>query len=194
MQASTRAAQATTNGFDTATLGGLVDTLRRHPQGGRASFFARTRWEDGTTGVSTRLAGYEIDGELHHDGEREHVLRTDEYVELGSTDTAPGPAEMMMAALGSCITTTTRAYAAVKGLDLTGIDVAVDGDLNMQGMFGLDAAARPGLNELRVTITIEGDAEEEALREVALLGYQFSPVTDSVRNGVPIKPDVNIVR
>jgi uncharacterized OsmC-like protein len=194
MQAPTRAAQATTNGFDTTTLSGLVETLRQHPQGGRATFFSRTRWEDGTTGVSTRLAGYQIDGALHHDGEREHTLRTDEYVELGSTDTAPGPAEMMMAALGSCITTTTRAYAAVRGLELARVDVAVEGDLNMQGMFGLDATARPGLNELRVTITIEGDGEEEALREVALLGYQFSPVTDSVHNGVPVKPDVRVVR
>lgn len=194
MHASTRAAQASRNGFDTDTLGGLVDALRQHPDGGRATFFSRSRWEDGTRGVSTRLAGYEIDGALHHDGEREHFLRTDEYVELGSTDTAPGPAEMMLAATGSCIATTTRAYAAVKGLDLTRVDVAIEGDLNMRGMFGLDAAARPGLNEVRVTITIEGDGDEDALREVALLGYKFSPVTDSVHNGVPVKPDVRVVR
>jgi uncharacterized OsmC-like protein len=193
MSASTRTAQATTNGFELNTLGGLVDHLRQHPDGGRATFTSRTRWENGTPGVSTRLAEYAIDGTIHHEDEREHFLRTDEYVELGSTDTAPGPAEMMMAAMGSCITTTARAYAAVKGLDLTRIDVAVDGDLNMQGMFGLDATARPGMDELRVSITIEGDADADALREVALLGYRFSPVKDSVQNGVPVKPQVNVV-
>jgi uncharacterized OsmC-like protein len=194
MQAPTRTAQASTNGFDLPTLGGLVDLLHQHPEGGRATFTSRTRWENGTPGVSTRLAEYAIDGITHHEDDREHFLRTDEYVELGSTDTAPGPAEMMMAAMGSCIATTARAYAAVKGLDLAHIDVAVDGDLNMRGMFGLDATARPGLTELRVSITVEGGGDADALREVALLGYQFSPVTDCVQNGVPVKPQVNVIR
>lgn len=190
-----QAAPATTaNGFDTDVLGGLYDTLKEHPQGGRATFFSRSHWEDGTPGVATRLAAYRIDGELCHEGEREHELRTDEYVELGSTDTAPGPGEMMMAALGSCIAATTRAYAAMKGLRLSRAEVEVEGDLNLQGMFGLDAGARPGMTELRVTMTVAGDGDEEALREVALLGYQFSPVRDSVANGVSTEPDLRIVR
>lgn len=195
MAAPTEAAPATTaNGFQTATLGGLFDTLKAHPESGRATFFSTSRWEDGTTGVSTRMAGYEIDGELYHEGEREHSVRTDEYVELGSTDTAPGPGEMLMAALGSCIATTTRAYAALKGLRLSRADVEVEGDLNLQGMFGLDAGARPGMTELRVTMTIAGEGDEEALREVALLGYQLSPVRDSVAGGVPTEPDLRIAR
>lgn len=195
MATPTEAAPATTtNGFDTATLGGLYNTLKDHPEGGRATFFTRSRWEDGTAGVSTRMAGYEIDGELHHEDEREHVVRTDEYVEFGSTDTAPGPGEMMMAALGSCIATTTRAYGAMKGLRLSRAEVTVEGDLNLQGMFGLDAGARPGMTGLRVTMTVAGDADEDALREVALLGYQFSPVRESVAGGVPTEPDLRIVR
>lgn len=193
MAAPGQAATAVTNGFDTDVLGGLLETLKQHPEGGRATFFSRSRWQDGTTGVSTRLASYEIDGELHHEGEREHFVTTDEYVELGSTDTAPGPGEVLMAAVGSCIATTTRAYAALRGLRLTRVDVATEGDLNLQGMLGLDAGVRPGLSELRITVTIAGEGDEEALREVALLGYQFSPVRESVHQGVPVKPDVVVV-
>lgn len=193
MAAPGQAATAVTNGFDTDVLGGLLETLKQHPEGGRATFFSRSRWQDGTTGVSTRLASYEIDGELHHEGEREHFVTTDEYVELGSTDTAPGPGEVLMAAVGSCIATTTRAYAALRGLRLTRVDVTTEGDLNLQGMLGLDAGVRPGLSELRITVTIAGEGDEEALREVALLGYQFSPVRESVHQGVPVKPDVVVV-
>lgn len=184
------AARDRVNGFDTAALGGLFDALKQDRNAGRATFFTRSRWRDGAPGVSTRVAGYEIDGELHHEDEREHVVTSDEYVELGSTDTAPAPGELLMAAVGSCITATARAYAAVRGLHLTRIDVALEGDANLQGMFGLDANVRPGLGQLRATITIAGDGDEEALREVALLGYQFSPVRDTVHEGVPVKPDV----
>lgn len=190
MATPTRTAQTATNGFDNATLGGLIASLRAHPQGGRATFFARSRWQDGSPGVSSRLGAYEIDGELQHDGQREHLVRTDEYVELGSTDTAPGPGEVLMAAVGSCIATTARAHAAVEGLRLSRIEVATEGDLNLHGMFGLDPRARPGLSNLRVTITIAGDGDEEALRKVALLGYQFSPARDSVEHGVPMEPRV----
>lgn len=178
------------NGFDTAVLGGLVETLKQHPEGGRATFSARSEWREGTPGVSTRLAGYEVDGELLHADDREYFVRSDEYVELGSTGTAPGPGELLMSAVCSCITATARAYAAVKGVRLNRLEVALDGDMDLHGMFGLDANVRPGLSELRATITIAGDADEDALREVALLGYQFSPVRDSVHNGVPVTPAV----
>lgn len=182
-----------TNGFDLDTLGGLFDHLKEHPESGRATFFSRSEWEDGNPGVSTRVAGYVIDGERRHEGEREHIVRSDEYAEFGSTDTGPGPGELLMAALASCITATTRAYAATKGVRLSRAEVAIEGDLNLQGMFGLDAAVRPGMSVLRITITLAGSADEEALREVALLGYQFSPVRDSVSDGVPMDPDVRVV-
>ncbi|MFW6010311.1 MAG: OsmC family protein [Gemmatimonadota bacterium] len=184
------AAAGVLNGFEVATLGGLVETLEEHPEGGRATLFIRTRWRDGDVRVVSRMSGYEIDGERVHETEREHVVRTDELREVGSTDTAASPGELFLSAVGSCITATTRAYAATRGIRLSSLEVAVDGDVKLQGMFGLDANVRPGLRELRVTMRIAGDADDEALRELALLGYQFSPVRETVHNGAPVTPDV----
>lgn len=182
------------NGFDTTVLGALFETLKEHREGGRATFYSCSSWRDDAPGVSSGLAGYEIDGELLHDDEREHVVRSDEYVELGSTDTAPSPAELLMVAVGSCITATTRAYAAFRGIRLSRCETAVEGDLDLHGMFGLDPNVGVGMSELRVTIGIAGDADAEALRELALLGYQFSPVRNSVHDGVPVTPDVEVTR
>lgn len=182
------------NGFHADTLGAFFETLEQNPEGGHATFSTRTRWKDGDERVSTGMSGYELDGELFHRGEREHRVQTDELRELGSTDTAPSPGELLMSAVGSCITATTRAYAVTRGIRLTRVEVAVEADMKLHGMFGLDAGVRPGLRELRATIRIAGDADDEALREVALLGYQFSPVRDTVHDGAPVTPDVEIAR
>lgn len=59
-------------------------------------------------------------------------------------------------------------------------------------MFGLGPNARPGMTAMHAMITIAGDADEEALREVALLGYQFSPVRNTISEGVPVTPNVDV--
>lgn len=188
------AAPGIVNGFDADTLGAFFETLEQNPEGGHATFSTHSRWRGGDDRVSSRMAGYEIDGERLHHQEREHRAETDELRELGSTDTAPSPGELLMSAVGSCITATTRAYAVTKGIRLTRVEVAVEADMKLHGMFGLDASVRPGLRELRATIRIAGDADGEALREVALLGYQFSPVRDTVHDGAPVTPDVEVAR
>lgn len=182
----------TLNGFDPTVLAAFFQALEEDPERGRATFSTRTRWSDGDDRVTTRMAGYEIDGERLHDTDREHVVESDEYREIGSTDTAPSPGELLLSAVGSCIAATTRAYAVTKGIRLSRLEVAVDADAKLHGMFGLDASVRPGLKALRATIRIAGDADEEALREVALLGYQFSPVRETVHNGAPVIPDVEV--
>lgn len=180
------------NGLDTEVLGGVVDMLMQNPDGGRATFFANSEWKDGAR-VSTRLTGYKIDGELLHQNEREHVIVADEPVEFGARDTAPAPPEMLLAAMGSCIAATANAYAALKGVRLTRLDIAVESDVDLHGFAGLDAGVRPGLVEIRTRITVGGDADEEVLREIALLGHQFSVTRDTVQNGTPVRPDVRVV-
>lgn len=182
------------NGFATRALGAAFEALKESREGGRVTFFSRSRWQDGVPGVTTRLAGYEFDGELLHEGAREYYVRSDEYVELGSTGTAPGPGELLMAALGGCITATARAYAAFKGVRLTRCEVDVESDLDFHGMFGLAPNVRPGMSAIRAAIRIAGEADEESLREVALLGYQFSPVRNSISEGVPVRPNVEVAQ
>lgn len=186
------AAPGVVNGFDPTTLRTFFEALEADPDGGRATFSTRTRWEEGDERVATRIRGYRIDGERLHDDEREHRVESDEYVEIGSTDSASSPGELLMSAVGSCITATTRAYAAMKGIRLTRLEIGVDGDVKLHGMFGLDAGTRAGFGQLRTTIRIAGDAGEDALREVALLGYQFSPVRETVHNGAPVTPEVEV--
>ncbi len=57
-----------------------------------------------------------------------HTLITDEPCELGGTDTAPAPHELLPAALASCVSTMIARYAQRKHCELGEIQVDVDYD------------------------------------------------------------------
>lgn len=186
------AARTTINGLDTAVLGGLVEVLKDHPQGGQVTFATHSRWQDGARAL-TRMGGYRIDGAPAHADVRCFVLLSDEPTELSGTDTAPGPVEHLMHALAGCIAATINANAAFAGVRLSRLDVALEGDIDLHGIFGLDEAVRPGLRELRARITLGGDADPDALKAIADRGLRFSPIRDSVQNGVAIRAHVEAV-
>jgi uncharacterized OsmC-like protein len=186
---TTAKTEARMNGLDTTVLGGLVQALRGDPRAGRVTFATRSRWQDGAR-VLTRVAGYRIDGQPARQDERRFVLLSDEPTELSGTDAAPGPAEQLMHALASCIAATISANAAFQGVALDRLEVAVEGDIDLHGIFGLDGNVRPGFGELRASIGIAGDADAATLREIADRGLRSSPIRDSVRYGVPVRAEV----
>ncbi len=181
------------NGLDTSQLGGLIQALKENDDAGRVTFFSHSQWQDGMRAFTT-FSGYEIDGEMHHEKTRQFTLLGDEGVELSGTDTAPGAVEELMYALGTCIIAAGNANAALRGIELTRFEVELESDLDLHGLFALDPEVRPGILDLRSKITIAGDADEEALREVAMLGFQYSPVSESIRNGVNVRPEVTVAK
>ena len=57
---------------------------------------------------------------------RSHELAVDERAEVGGTDTAPEPLELLAASLASCTAVTMEMYAQRKEWPLEGVDVKVD--------------------------------------------------------------------
>jgi len=55
----------------------------------------------------------------------EHVLVADEHHDLGGDDAGPTPHELLLAALGSCISMTMKVYAERKGWPLERCEVTV---------------------------------------------------------------------
>ena len=99
-----------------------------------------------------------------------------------------------MYAMSTCVIAAANANAALMGVNLTQLEVALESDLDLHGLFALDPEVRPGIQELRAKITIAGDADEETLEKIAMLGYNFSPVSNSVREGVTAIPEVVVTK
>ena len=182
-------AQDIVNGLNTAALGGLIDHLKDNSDKGRVTFYSNSEWQDGMRSF-TSFRGYTIDGQMQHQNERNFVLLGDEGVELSGTDAAAGAVEELMYAVGTCIIAAGNANAALMGVKLTKFRIEMESDLDLHGLFALDENVRPGILELRMKMTIAGDADDETLRKIANLGYTYSPVSNSVRKGVNAVPEI----
>ena len=180
------------NGLNTTALGNLIGMLKDNPDGGRVTFYSNAEWQDGMRSF-TSVSGYKIDGVMHHENERNFVMLGDEGVELSGTDAAAGAVEELMYALSTCIIAAGNANASLMGVKLTRFEVALESDLDLHGLFALDPEVRPGIQELRVKMSIGGDGDEETMKKIAMLGYTYSPVSNSVREGVTAVPEVTVV-
>lgn len=181
------------NGLDTAKLNGLIDHLKKNPDKGRVTFYSKARWQDGMRAF-TAFRGFSIDGQMMHEKTREFVLLGDEATELSGTDTAPGAMEELMYAISTCVIAAANANAALMGVKLTRLDVNIESDLDLHGLFALDPKVRPGAIAMRMDITVAGEADDEVLKKIAMLGYEFSPVSETTRNGIKFTPNITVAK
>ena len=185
--------QELVNGLNPSTLNGLKEFLETNPDKGRVTFYSNARWQDGMRSF-TNFSGFKVDGEMKHQNTRSFTLLGDEPTEFSASDAAPGAVEELMYALSTCIIAAAAANATMMGVNLTRLEVVLESDIDLHGLFGVDPKVRPGLTDLRAEITIDGDADEKTLEEIALLGYRFSPVSETTKNGIKFKPVVNVTK
>ena len=171
------------NGLNTKKLNTVIDGLKKDPKSGKVTFFSLTKWKTGMQSLTT-FSGYKLDGKMVHEKERHFELKGDEATELSGTDTAPGAVEELMYAVGTCIVAAANLDASLKGVTLTKLEVSLESDIDLHGLFALDPKVRPGILDFRTKITIAGNADDAVLQKIAMAGYNYSPVSDTVRKGV----------
>lgn len=174
------------NGVDTGALMNTVEAIQADPKIAKFQFRARNHLIDG--GLNRSEIG-EFHGALkeHRCGVEPFVLHNDEPAVLHSADRAPNPVEYLLQALLACITTTTTYKAAAHGIEIESIRSEVEGDIDLQGLLGLNPDVRPGFQEIRATLRIKAkDGVDDRIREF----YKSSPVFDTLSNPVPVKVQV----
>jgi putative redox protein len=117
---------------------------------------------------------------------RDHLLKVDEPASLGGANGAANPVEYALAALASCQAITYRFWAAKLGIELDGLEIAAEGDLDLQGFFGLEGGVRPGFTGIRLSVTPTGPESAERYRELADAADAHCPVLDLFANPTPV--------
>jgi uncharacterized OsmC-like protein len=184
----TTADTSTRNGVDTAALFATLDAVKAAPEAARFQFRADNQWITGTHSQSTIDGFFGVGQERTH--ERSFHFDADHPAVLVGRDNGPTPVEYVLHALAACLTAGLANIAAARGIRLTEVRSTVTGDIDLNGILGLNPNVRNGYQNIVVQFTVKGDAPAETLRTLVEQSRARSAVYDLLTNGVPIAIEV----
>jgi len=147
------------------------DAVARDPSVGRGTWTTTTTWQDGARAHTTA---------------RSFSIETDEPEALGGTDAAVDPMELLLAAIGTCLTIGWVTQARQRGIDYRDLRIDVTGEFDLRGYLDLDEETRPGFTSISYTVSVDTDASPEVLAEIQEITERTSPMYDSVLNATPM--------
>jgi uncharacterized OsmC-like protein len=185
-QSSALQAPQMMNGLDMEAAKATIAALKADPELAQFQFRARNRWIGGGENRSTIRDFYGAG--------REDDSRTADFtftngeppVLLGNNEGA-NPVEFLLHALAGCVTTTTVLHAAARGITIFELSTELEGEIDLQGLLGLDESVSPGYREIRIRMHISADCSEEELDELLAFTPAHSPVCTTVCRPVPVK-------
>jgi uncharacterized OsmC-like protein len=186
---TTTVSESARNGVDVATLFATIDAVKAAPEAAAFQLRADNEWVSGTHSRSTIHGFFGVGEERTH----EHTFRfdADHPVILVGRDNGPTPIEFVLHALASCLTAGLANIAAARGIKLTEVRSTVSGDIDLNGILGLNPDVRNGYQGIKVRFTVKGDAPAEKLRALVDQSRARSAVYDVLTGRVPVSIEVD---
>jgi uncharacterized OsmC-like protein len=174
----------TVNGVAVDDLFNTIDAIKATPAIAKFKFRIRNQWVDAGQNCSTADTFYGAGQEQSRP--KPFVLEADEPPVLLGKDSGANPVEHLLHALASCLTTSMVYHAAARGIHIEEVESSLEGDIDLHGFLALDKKVRNGYQGIRVNFKIKADVPDEKLQEIGQLGPGYSPVFESLTNGVPV--------
>ncbi|WP_217645976.1 OsmC family protein [Poseidonocella pacifica] len=168
------------NGVNTEALIGARGAFAETPVAAQFTFKSTCDWIEGTYNRNS-ISGYFGLGQ-EHERKRTFSIESDHPEVFAAADRAPTPTEIVLAALASCLTGGVAAVAQHRGIQLHSVRATVEGDIDVQGILGMDPEIRNGFSAIRVSFEIDADASDEDIRALVAQSQKRSAVFDIVTN------------
>lgn len=178
---------ATNNGVDVEQLSQAVEAITAESAAGQFRFRAETEWTDSLQSV-TSIDDFDQAGEQIHT--QEFTIEGDEPEQILGKRAAPNAVELLLAALGSCLSVGYAANAAAMGIELDELRFELEGDVDLRGFLGISEDVRAGYNTVTCTAYIDTDASDEELAELRDRVETTSPLMDNITNAVQVETDL----
>ncbi|VGO16105.1 hypothetical protein PDESU_04695 [Pontiella desulfatans] len=117
---------------------------------------------------------------------RGHKVVIDQPANAAGTDTGPTPLELMFASLAGCIGTIGRIVAMQKRIALRGMDIKVEGDLDVDGLLGKPIDGRVGFEGITISIHVDADLTDEEKEAFIHEVDSRCPVSENLMNATPV--------
>jgi uncharacterized OsmC-like protein len=168
------------NGVDASALIGARTALTEQPEGARFQWRATCDWVHGTHASST-VEGFHGLGEEHKHRTR-FSFDTDHPDVFASEDQGATPVEYVLVGLAGCLTAGVASIAQHRGIQLHSVRATVEGDMDIQGILGIDSDVRNGFERIRVAFEIDADASREEIEALVAQSQKRSAVFDILTN------------
>jgi len=168
------------NGVNVEALLGAREALDAAPEAAQFKWRTTCEWVNGTHCRST-VDGFFGLGE-EQTREDSFTVETDHPEVFAAEDLAPTPVEVVLSGLAGCLMGGVAAVAQHRGIQLHSVKATVEGDMDLQGILGIDDEVRNGFGNIRVHFEVDADATEDEIKALVAQAQKRSAVFDVITN------------
>jgi len=173
------------NGVNVDQLVETIGAVQSNPELAKFQFRSKNDWINGGHCVSSIKGFYGVGAEDKSRQETFTMECSHPEVLLGKDEAATAP-EVVLHALGSCLTGAMVYHAAANGINIESATSTLEGGVDLHGFLGLDAEVRKGFDGINFKLKVKSDATAEQLENLA----KFSPVFDMITNPTPVSIEI----
>jgi uncharacterized OsmC-like protein len=180
---------AVDNGVNTGALLEAREALSKAPQAAQFKWRAQCEWKEGTHSHSTVEGFFGLGAEQHH--KKTFAFDADHPEVFAAADKGATPVEIVLVGLASCLTAGIAAVAQHRNIQLRSVTATIEGDMDIQGILGVDSDVRNGFGGIKVSYKIDADAKKDEIEALVAQSQKRSAVYDIVTNPTNVTVVVN---
>ncbi len=176
------------NGVNVAALLEAREALSQAPEAAQFQWRAKCEWVQGTHSRSTVEGFFGLGEEQQH--KSQFTFDADHPEVFASEDHGATPVEIVLAGLASCLTAGVASVAQLREIQLNSVTATVEGEMDIQGILGVDSDVRNGFGGIKVTYDIDADATPEEIKAIVAQSQKRSAVYDVITNPTNVTVEV----
>lgn len=189
MTETTMAGPTIRNGVNVDDLLGAIAAVTEDGANGRLRFRVGTKWLGGFRARHTPGA-FSVGGQEGTHA-ADYSVVSDEPAEVLGTDDGISPAELMLSALGACLTVGYAANAAALGIEIEDLAIEISTDASLEGFMNI-RDAQPAVESVTVQVQVTTSAPVEAVQELHAYVNAHSPIWQTLASPVRLASSVSV--
>ena len=178
------------NGVNVQALLDAREALKDAPAATQFTWRASCKWVNGTYSEAKVSNFFGLGEEQTH--KTETTFEADHPEIFASEDRGITPIEYLLVGLASCLTAGIASVAQNRGVQLRSVESKLEGQMDIQGILGMDSDVRMGYDDITVVFDIDADASQEDIEAVVAQSQKRSAVYDALTN--PVNVTVEVVK
>jgi uncharacterized OsmC-like protein len=176
------------NGVNVEAIREARTAMAGQPAAAQFQWRARCQW---ITGIHCRTSIRDYFGAGAEQSHRQTFTFDTDHPELfAAEDNGAAPVELVLAGLAGCLTGGIASVAANRGIRLRSVTATLTGEMDLQGVLGIDSDVRNGFSGIHVAYEIDADAPKEQIEAVVAQSQKRSAVFDALTNPTNVVVEV----